>query len=141
MGFGNVTYPGYRKISIVNNQAWNYTYDLNGDGIRDGQVSTPSGRYRVIYSEDIGIGINPTAGIYWILSNYGTDYLPAARAIFTVPQPPVGMHWDLNIQNKTAGAYIRTQISNNTHIWIDARVPVTPLTNMTLRLEPILGSV
>nr|MDO8110105.1 metallophosphoesterase [Candidatus Sigynarchaeota archaeon] len=120
-------YAGYRIVTIKQNLASNYTYDLDGDSVREPQVSYPSGLFRVARS------INAT-GMTWVLNNTGNEHLPAARATFLLPNPPEGQHWDLIPGNLTS-AYIRARVTNGTHWWIDARVPSPARRVVTLKIE------
>jgi hypothetical protein len=131
-------YSGYRIVDISRNLASNYTYDLDGDGVRDPQVSFPVGMFRVSRVDDAGLGTLTTAGTKWWLNNTGNEALRAARATFLLPNAPTGYHWDLAAGNMTT-AYIRTQITNGTHWWIDARVPSAARSVVSLRIEPELG--
>jgi predicted phosphodiesterase len=133
-------YSGYRLVDISRNLASNYTYDLDGDGVRDPQVSFPVGMFRVSRVNDVGLGILNSSGSTWSLNNTGNEALRAARASFLLPNAPLGHHWALNatVGNGTA-AYIRAQITNGTHWWIDARVPAAPRSVVSLRIEPVFG--
>ncbi|MEX2682661.1 MAG: metallophosphoesterase [Candidatus Sigynarchaeota archaeon] len=133
-------YSGYRLVSISKNHASNYTYDLDGDGIRDPQVSFPVGMFRVSRLDDAGLGSLVSAGSTWTLNNTGNEALRAARATFLLPNAPAGHHWVLNATfGDGAHAYIRAQVTNGTHWWIDARVPAAPRGVVSLRIEPALG--
>jgi hypothetical protein len=133
-----IRYSGYRLVDISRNLASNYTYDLDGDGVRDPQVSFPVGMFRVSRLDDAGIGTLTTAGTTWWLNNSGNEALRAARATFLLPNAPTGYHWNLTAGNMTT-AYIRTQVTNGTHWWIDARVPSAASRVVQLRIEPELG--
>jgi hypothetical protein len=130
-------YSGYRKLTITNNFVNNYTYDYDGDGIRDPQISTPSGLLKTYSYWETGIGVNPSAGAMFRLENLLNEEIRGARAIFTVPTPPTGMQWDLSTLNKTNGAFIRAQITNGTHCWIDARLYSPAQSLQWLRLEAV----
>ncbi|NMC08169.1 MAG: metallophosphoesterase, partial [Candidatus Lokiarchaeota archaeon] len=133
-------YSGYRLVTVSKNLAMNYTYDVDGDGIRDPQVSFPVGQFRVSRVDDAGIGTVPTAGSTWLLNNTGNEALRAARATFLLPNAPVGYHWDLNLTfGNGAGAFVRAQITNGTHWWFDVRVPSAARSISSLRIEPVLG--
>jgi predicted phosphodiesterase len=136
--FPNVTsgYSGYRKINIINNNVINFTYDYNGDGIRDQIMSTPNGRFQTKIEMDANAGITTAAGAIWSINSSYNEEIPAARALFLIPNAPTNMYWDLNNLNKTAGAYIRCQINNGTHTWIDARVPLPQNSFISLEILP-----
>jgi hypothetical protein len=137
----NSDYRGYRRISITDNLASNYTYDFDGDGIKDPQISIPNGRFNVTYTEDPNIGIELTAGKTWHLKNEMNDFIPAGRAIFELPKPPIGMTWDLSTMNKTNGAYIRTYLTDGNRYWIDVRVPLFPGVDISIKIEPAIGGI
>jgi predicted phosphodiesterase len=130
-----LTYSGYRLATIQDNLVSNYTYDLDGDGIRDPQVSFPSGLFRTSVIKDASIGTSTSAGATWILNNTGNENLRAARAIFLIPNAPANYHWNLVSGNLTS-AFIRTRITNGTHWWIDARVPSTRHSIVSLKIVP-----
>jgi hypothetical protein len=138
-------YSGYRLLTMVKNQVWNYTYDLDGDGIREPQLSTPVGRFQVRYESDVNLGVSPTAGMRWIVNSSFTEVVQAARAEFLLPLPPAGMIWTLDLNSLAQGAFIRASVQNSTHIWYDIRVPLpaSPPTGVeyTLRMEPGLSSI
>lgn len=125
-------YSGYRLFNIANNFVSNYTYDLDGNGTRDPQISVPNGRFLTCYSND---------GLEWFLNSSYTTHLNAARATFIVPKATTGFHWDLTSLNCTNGAYIRSRISNSTHEWIEARVPISAMAKISLKLESKLGVI
>ncbi len=130
-------YSGYRLLTIRENLASNYTYDLDGDGTRDPQVSYPVGMFRVNHVQDAGLGTNVAAGLTWYLNNTGNEMLPSARATFLLPNAPAGYHWNLAAGNSTS-AYIRARVTNGTHWWIDARVPSASRSVVSLRVVPEL---
>lgn len=118
----DLDYSGYRLLTIQENKVCNYTYDYNGDGIRDPQVSWPVGLYKVHYESDVGLGTEPNAGVTWVFNNTSTETIVSARATFLVPRAPNGSEWNLDLISQGLGGFIRTQFSNATHSWIDARV-------------------
>jgi len=130
-----LTYSGYRLATIQNDLVSNYTYDLDGNGVRDPQVSFPVGLFRTSMIEDANIGSSTSAGATWILNNTGNENLIAARATFLVPNAPANYHWNLLGGNLTT-AFIRTRITNGTHWWIDARVPSTRHSIVSLNIVP-----
>nr|MDO8083324.1 metallophosphoesterase [Candidatus Sigynarchaeum springense] len=138
--YSQLRYSGYRLMSVRRNLASNYTYDLDGDGIRDPQVCFPVGMFRVSRADDAGLGTLYSSGSTWTLNNTGNEPLRAARATFLLPNAPAGHHWALNATfGDGANAYIRAQITNGTHWWIDARVPAPPRSVVSLRIEPLIG--
>ncbi|MBN2153832.1 MAG: metallophosphoesterase [Candidatus Lokiarchaeota archaeon] len=133
-------YSGYRLIDVSTNHASNYTYDLDGDGVRDPQVCFPVGMFRVSLVDDAGLGSLNSSGSTWTMNNTGNEALRAARATFLLPNAPAGHHWALNQTfGDGADAYIRAQVTNGTHWWIDARVPAARRSVVSLRIEPASG--
>ncbi len=120
-------YSAYRLVDVSRNLASNYTYDLDGDGVRDPQVSFPVGMFRVSRLD----------ATTWQLTNTGNEALGTARATFLLPNPPALHHWSLNsTYGNGAAAYVRAQVTNGTHWWIDARVPSAAGSVVSLRIEP-----
>ncbi|MHA1683744.1 MAG: metallophosphoesterase family protein [Promethearchaeota archaeon] len=138
LNFTNDTldYSGYRILSIQNNRVYNYTYDYDGDGTRDPQVAYPVGLFHTTLEYDLNIGTDTSAGANWTLNNTSNEELRAARAIFELPSAPANYTWDLNPANKST-AFIRAQITNGTHWWVDVRVSSAPNSITMLRMEPV----
>lgn len=139
--FGNATldYPGYRILTFTGNAMSNFTYDHDGDGTRDPQISFPSGMFRVERVSDPGLGTDPAANATWALNNTGTESLRTARAIFELPAPPASHAWALDSASVTAGAWMRASITNGTHWWFDIRVPASKNAVTTVRLTPVVA--
>jgi hypothetical protein len=135
----NFNGTGYRKFTLVNDLVVNYTYDLNGDGIRDPQICTPNGYLRANYTYEPNLGVDLGAGAWGLLNNSLTEEIPAARMMFTMPKAPAGYHWGLTSSNKSNGIYIRTFLSNSTHTWFDVRVPASRNSLNLVKLELVLG--
>jgi hypothetical protein len=134
-------YSGYRLISIAENRASNYTYDWDGDGVRDPQLSVPNGGLQTSIALDPQIGVDPAAGATWTLNNSLNEALPAARAVFRVPAAPAGMTWGLSAPALTQGAYIRAIVTDGETCWIDARIPSAPRSLVDLRIVPVAGGI
>ncbi|MHA1794036.1 MAG: metallophosphoesterase family protein [Promethearchaeota archaeon] len=132
-----LNYSGYRILTIENDKVFNYTYDLDGDGIREPQVSYPVGLFNYKTTFDANIGVSLNANATWTLNNTSNEDLRSARAVFLLPAPPAGAHWALTAENQTSGAYIRAQVTNGTHYWIDARVPAPRQRTTSLVITPV----
>lgn len=123
-------FSGYRELTVAENKVYNYTYDYDGNGVRDAQISIPGGRFATEVVESAG-------NYQWKLTNDYNHRLSAARAIFRVPNPATGMMWELIGLNKTNGAYIRSMVNNGTMTFIDARVPVAKNQDIILEIEQV----
>jgi 3',5'-cyclic AMP phosphodiesterase CpdA len=122
-----VPYLGYRRITIVNNQIKNYTYDYNEDGKRD-----PSYGYPTEFAK-FG-GVNRTLsydstdlfkGAQFKFINNLTESIPWARAAITLPKPS-GYTWT----PIDTSLLVRTKVSNGTHDYLDIRASVPARTNV-----------
>ncbi|MBD3353289.1 MAG: hypothetical protein GF364_17545, partial [Candidatus Lokiarchaeota archaeon] len=124
-------YAGYRRLSVTNNVVSNYTYDYDDDGTRDPQVCVPNGQFETSVVSDSGNWI-------WSCNSQFNEDLNMIRAIVKIPNPSVGMKWDLVSSNKTNGAYIRACVSDDSTTLIDARCSIDENSNVCLEFTEVL---
>lgn len=124
-------YEGYRCISMVDNHIVNYTYDLDGDGVRDPSYSQPCA---INYSQtsDQGIGTSLTAKSYFTVFNNLTECVPRGRITFMVPKAQSGYQW-----KTIAGIPLLTRayLSNATHEFFEFRGNIPAKTTITITLQ------
>jgi hypothetical protein len=115
-------YLGYRRITLANNQMVNYTYDLDGDNIRDPSYSTPLWQLNGSYEFD---PLNPSIGCNYTIINNLTEPIESARVRFLLPNE-IGKTWQ-----PTSGLGIegtdfikRYSVSNATHSFFEYRIRV-----------------
>jgi hypothetical protein len=123
-------YEGYRRITMVNNQIVNYTYDLDGDGFRDPSYSQP---LMALNASQLYDSNNPMAGLQYQIINNLTEPIPWARAAIVVEKPPIGSQW----WPVDGTSVIRAHFSNGTHEYFDVRLPVAARSTATVQLMPI----
>jgi predicted MPP superfamily phosphohydrolase len=119
---------GYRRITLAENTIINYTYDKNGDGIRDPSYSTPLWALNGTLDFDI---INPEFGANYTITNNLTEGIDSARVTFTLPLV-VGCTWAASASMGVEGVdyQLRYTVSNATHQFFEYRIPVPKRINI-----------
>lgn len=115
-------YLGYRRITLANNQMVNYTYDLDGDGIRDPSYSTPLWNLNGSYEFD---SLNPNFGCNFTIASNLTEPIESGRVTFLLPKQ-TGKTWQPTVAMGTEGIdYIkRYSVSNATHVFFEYRIRI-----------------
>jgi hypothetical protein len=112
-------YLGYRRFAMAEGKIINYTYDFDGDGVRDPSYGHPT-EYDHFGGLNWSLNYNPAdlmAGANYTINNNLTESIPWARAAILLPIVP-GYRW----QPTTPNVLIRTRFANATHEFLDIRI-------------------
>ncbi len=131
---------GYRVISLASNRIANYTYDMDGDGLRDASYAQP------VFDFTAPVGVkNPMLNsslVYdadnatFTIFNNLTESIPAARAAVVLPIDDTH-RWQ--VQPGPFTIHERARFTNGTHEFIDLRLRVAAKSTATLELQLVLA--
>lgn len=137
---------GYRHVVMAGNRMVNYTYDMDGDGLRDPSYGHPVYDYTVNQSLfqnpllNFSLAFDPLdipAGANFTIFNNLTESIAGARVAVTLPinlthrwQPDPALNAGLVIHE-------RARFTNGTHEFIDFRVTVPRWSSVTVHLNRV----